>query len=129
MLQILNHVQDLQKDLHILDRVYLPQDMLADQELDVPVLDQPRCPEALRRVLDACLDRCDEMIVEAGLRPARLRSRRLNAEMRVITSLAARLSARLRREDPLAGRVKLSKPDFAMAALRGIAGLLEPAAR
>ena len=129
VLQILNHLQDLQGDYRRMDRVYLPQDMLADQELDVPVLDQPRCPEALRRVLDTCLDRCDAMIVEAGLRPARLRSRRLNAEMRVITSLAARLSARLRREDPLAGRVKLSKPDFATAALRGIAGLLEPTAR
>jgi hypothetical protein len=65
------------------------------------------------------------MITDAQKRPKRLRSRRLNAEMRVITALAARLSSRLRREDPLAGRVKLSKPDFILSAFAGMRGLIE----
>lgn len=126
VLQILNHLQDLQQDLRRMDRVYLPLDMLAEQGMDVSVLEGRSSPAGLRHVIDTCLDRCDAMIAEAGSRPVRLRSRRLNAEMRIITALAARLSARLRREDPLAGRVKLSKPDFALGALRGVAGLLEP---
>lgn len=129
VLQILNHLQDLAEDLSRMDRVYLPEDMLAEQGLDVSVLERDASPTGLRAVLNTCLDRCDAMIDQAGSRPVRLRSRRLNAEMRVITALAARLSARLRREDPLAGRVKLSKLDFAAAALRGVLSLLEPAAR
>ena len=129
VLQILNHLQDLAEDLDRMDRVYLPEGMLAEQGLDVSVLERDASPTGLCAVLNTCLDRCDAMIEEAGSRPVRLRSRRLNAEMRVITALAARLSARLRREDPLAGRVKLSKLDFAGAALRGLISLLEPAAR
>jgi farnesyl-diphosphate farnesyltransferase len=128
VLQILNHVQDLQKDLHILDRVYLPLDMLAAEGLDASVLKQTVTPPGLRSVLNTCLDRCDQMVAEARKRPKRLRSRRLNAEMRVITALAARLSKRLRREDPLAGRVRLSKPDFILSAFSGLRGLIEPSA-
>ncbi len=85
-------------------------------------------PPGLRSILDTCLDRCDQMIAQAQSRPKRLRNRRLNAEMRVITALAARLSGRLRREDPLAGRVKLSKPDFVLSAFAGLRGLIEPSA-
>lgn len=129
VLQILNHLQDLQGDLAKMDRVYLPLDMLQAQGLDVDVLEQSSMPVGLRVILNTCLDRCDAMILEAQARPVRLRSRRLNAEMRVITALAAKLSARLRRDDPLAMRVKLSKPDFVRGAFAGFLGLLEPAAR
>lgn len=129
VLQILNHLQDLQADLRNMDRVYLPLDMLAEEGLDVSVLEQPASPPGLRRILDTCLDRCDAMIASAQARPKRLRSRRLNAEMRVITALAARLSWRLRREDPLAGRVKLSKPNFIASGFAGLRGLIEPSAR
>ncbi len=126
VLQISNHLQDLQKDLQNLDRVYLPMDMLAAEKLDVSVLAQSSTPPELRSILNTCLDRCDQMIVQAQARPKRLRSRRLNAEMRLITALAARLSKRLRREDPLAGRVKLSKLNFAASAFAGLRGLIEP---
>lgn len=129
VLQILNHLQDLQDDLEAMDRVYLPLDLLAAQGLDVSVLKQSAMPAGLRKVLMTCLDRCDVMIASAHARPVRLRSRRLNAEMRVITALAARLSSRLRREDPLAGRVKLWKLDFMRSTFAGLAGLLERPAR
>ncbi len=122
-LQILNHLQDCQADYRALDRVYLPLDRLAGQGLDVAVLDRPAAPPGLRRVLDQCLDSCDALIATARTRPVRPRSRRLHAETATITRLAARLSARLRRQDPLAGRVALTKPDFARGALAGIAAL------
>ena len=123
-LQILNHLQDCQADHLRLDRVYLPGDWLAGQGLDVAVLDLPAAPPGLRRVLDLCLDGCDALIATARARPARPRSRRLHAEMALITRLAARLSARLRRQDPLAGRVALSRADFARTGLAGIAALM-----
>jgi squalene synthase HpnC len=123
-LQILNHLQDAQADFRRLDRVYLPGDWLAKEGLDVSVLDRPSAPPGLRRVLDLCLDGCDALIAAARTRPARPRSRRLHAEMALITRLAGRLSARLRREDPVAGRVALSRADFARAGLAGAAALI-----
>lgn len=123
-LQILNHLQDCQGDYRALDRVYLPLDWLAGQGLRVGELDLSKTRPGLRRVLNRCLDGCDALIATARTRPVRLRSRRLHAEMVTITRLAARLSARLRRQDPLAGRVALSKPDFARAALAGVGALV-----
>jgi len=43
--------------------------------------------------------------------PRRARDRRLRLETAVIVGLAHRLAAKLRRADPVATRVKLTKPD------------------
>ena len=126
VLQILNHLQDCGKDRAQMDRVYLPLDMLRAEGLDMDVLDLSASPPGLRRVIDLCLDRCDEMLVQARTRPVRPVSRRLHAETATITALATRLSTRLRRQDPLAERVKLTKPDFARAALTGVRALFTP---
>lgn len=126
VLQILNHLQDCQKDYRGMDRVYLPGEFLSAEGLKVNVLDAEASPPGLRRVIDQCLDRCDALICAAKNRPARPRSRRLHAEMAVISSLATRLAARLRRDDPLARRVKLSKWDFTMASLSGLRALFTP---
>ena len=127
VLQILNHLQDCAEDYRAMDRVYLPLDWLAAEGLGVEVLTRPATPPELRRVFDRMLAACDEMLATARTRPARPRSRRLHGQTAAITALATRLSARLRRGDPLAGRVALSKPDFARAALTGLrAALLTP---
>ena len=126
VLQILNHLQDCQKDYHQMNRVYLPLDMLATEGLDLKVLDQSRSPPAFRRLLDRILARCEQMVRTARQRPVPPVSRRLHAEMAVITALAGRLTRRLQTEDPLAGRVKLSKADFALAALSGLRALATP---
>ena len=125
VLQILNHLQDMAADLNNMDRVYVPLDMLEAEALGVDALRAGAMAPGLRRVVGVCLDRCDAMIEQAHARPRRLRSRRLNAEMRIITALARRLSTRLRRQDPLAERVKLSKLDFVAVSMSGIRGLLE----
>jgi len=122
-LQILNHLQDCQDDFHNLDRVYLPGDWLAAEGLDVTVLDSKASPEAFRRVLDRCLDGVDELLDEAATLPGRLRSSRLAMESAVIVRLARRLARRLRRGDPLAGRVALGRLDFLASGLEGIAAV------
>ena len=70
----------------------------------------------MRRVIDALLDQCDALNRAGRQLPPGVRDRRLRLETAVIVGLAERLAARLRRQDPIAGRVKLSKPD-ALAAL------------
>lgn len=122
-LQILNHLQDCQDDYSALDRVYLPEDWLRAEGLEVTVLDRAASPPGLRRVLDLCLDRVDALLDEAEQLPAFLRSSRLAMESAVIVRLARRLAARLRRGDPLAGRVALSRADFVLCGLKGVLGV------
>jgi hydroxysqualene synthase len=119
-LQVLNHIQDCAVDYRALDRVYVPLDALGRAGLGVEVLAEPVASPAMRQVLDELLDRTEALIAVAQALPARVRARGLRWESAVIVALAGRLAQRLRRGDPLAGRVKLSGCDFATAFLKSI---------
>ncbi len=124
-LQVLNHLQDCGEDYRRLDRVYLPADWLDECGVDIPELDEPEAGIGLRLVIDRCLDGCDALLAEARFLPGRLKSRRLAMESAVIVRLARRLTRLLRRGDPLAERVALTRLDFARCGLTGAAaGLL-----
>jgi len=119
-LQVLNHLQDCQDDHREMDRVYLPLDWLEAQAGTVSDLQAARANGAVRAVLDLCLGETEDLLAVAADLPARLRSRHLAMESSVIIHLANRLDRLLRRGDPLAGRVKLSKADFAVCGIKGI---------
>jgi len=116
-LQVLNHLQDGTKDLLALDRCYLPADLLAGAGASVPDLLAPISSLGLRRVWDALLDRVDDLHAAAAALPRMVHSRRLRLEVGVILGLSQRLAARLRRQDPVATRVKLRPADVAGAVL------------
>jgi len=119
-LQVLNHLQDCAADYRALDRVYLP---LADLDAaggGVEALAAPAASPGLRRVLDTLLDRTEMLIATARGLPPGVSARGLRWESAVIVGLAARLARRLRRGDPLASRVALTKSDCAAAFLIGI---------
>lgn len=119
-LQVLNHLQDITEDAAGLDRVYLPGDWLAAEGVARADLQAGAASAGLRRVIDRCLDRTDRLLDISAPLAGRIRSRRLGAEVAVIQCLARRLSARLRREDPLAGRVKHSRRDLAAGLWAGL---------
>ena len=121
-LQVLNHLQDCADDYRALERVYLPLDELGRAGIGVEALTAPAASPAFRRVLDALLDRTNLLITTAQGLPGKVNARGLRWESAVIVALAARLARRLRRGDPLAGRVALGKGDFAAAFLTGIVG-------
>jgi squalene synthase HpnC len=125
-LQVLNHLQDLKADHLALGRHYLPLDWLEEEGLGVDDLARDRMAPGLRRAADRALDRCDALLAEAAPLPGALRSRRLAGEAATILWLAQRLSARLRRGDPLAGRIAPSRADFARAGLGGLLTALRP---
>jgi farnesyl-diphosphate farnesyltransferase len=110
-LQVLNHLQDGQKDLRKLDRCYLPADLLARHATRVEDLEATAATPGLRAVLDALLAECDRLNTAALDLPRRTKSRRLRLETAVIVGLARRLARRLHAGDPVAGRVKLVKSD------------------
>lgn len=123
-LQINNHLQDCAKDLAAMNRCYLPDDRMARAGAGIEDLRRPAATPALRRVLDGLLDECDRLLATGSTLPGLVRSRRLRVETEIIAGLARRLAARLRRADPLASRVKLTKSDAVfslLAALRRLA--------
>jgi squalene synthase HpnC len=123
-LQVINHLQDCAQDYAALDRVYIPLDYLAAEGLGVEVLKDPAASPAFRRVLDRCLVALEPLLAEAKRLPLVLKSRRLALESGAIAALGTRIAARLAKEDPLATRVALSKPAFALAAAWGVAETL-----
>ncbi len=125
-LQVINHLQDLGDDRRQLDRVYLPGDWMRAAGIDETALDERAVSPGLREVMERCLDGVDRLLDAAEPLAGCIRSRRLGAETAVIQRLARRLAARLRREDPLATRVKPRKADIARAAAAGLWRLVLP---
>ena len=123
-LQVLNHLQDCGEDRRDLDRVYLPGDWMAEAGVEMEALDVSAMSPGLRQVIDRCLDSCDRLLDCSEPLPGMIRARRLGAEVAVIQRLARRLAARLRREDPLAGRVEHSKLDLLAGLAAGLVRLV-----
>jgi farnesyl-diphosphate farnesyltransferase len=119
-LQVLNHLQDCAGDLRSLDRCYIPQEMMARHEARVDDIARPKTAAGLRAVFDEMLILTEQLNRDAGLLPRGVKSRRLRLETAVIAGLARRLTARLRRGDPLATRVSLRAPDVLFAALAAL---------
>jgi squalene synthase HpnC len=120
-LQILNHLQDIKDDYRLRKRVYLPRQWLKAEGSALEELGADRASPALRRVIDRTLDGVDTLLVTARPLPALIARRGFRAEAAVIVVIAERLARRLRRRDPLARRVALSRIDHALCALVGLA--------
>jgi len=110
-LQVLNHLQDCAKDLAMLDRCYLPDDLLAQHRACVADLKRPTETSGLRAVFAILLDHVDALNETAMALPRLTQDRRLRLETAGIVNLARRLAKRLRSADPIASRVKLSRGD------------------
>ena len=125
-LQILNHLQDCADDLRMLDRCYIPDDYLAAEQLTPDILLARRSTPALARVFGRVLDGVDALNRKARRLPALIGDRRMRLEAAIIVGLAHRLARRLRREDPLAARVKLRRQDIAVSLLAALRHLPAP---
>lgn len=120
-LQVINHLQDCADDYKTMDRVYLPLDWMEAAGARVEDLGRPSASPALRAVFDRMLDGVDRLNEAARALPIRLKSRRLASESAVILAIARRLTAKLKRRDPVMMRVALNKPALAAATIEGIA--------
>ena len=126
-LQILNHLQDCAADLRLLDRSYLPLDWLAAEGIGPEEVLRPRTSPALARVFGRVLDGVDRLNDEARTLPRQVRDHRMRLESSVIVNLAHRRAARLRREDPLAGRVGHGRADVVLSVLAAVRFVSFPA--
>src|SRR6185436_672266 len=111
-LQVINHLQDCKEDYRVLDRVYVPEDWMREMGASVEDLGRDAATPAMRKVLDRTLRKTEGLMILARYLPIGLKSQRLAMESAAIVNIADRLIGRLTREDPIAGRVQLSKPAF-----------------
>ncbi len=119
-LQVINHLQDCAVDFANLNRVYLPDEWMHAEGSNVVDLAQTESTPALRGVINRCLGGTEDLLIEARKLPRAMEHRGLAMETAVIVSIADRLSQKLRKRDPLAGRVVLKAPGFATAAVTGL---------
>ncbi|WP_068071852.1 squalene synthase HpnC [Novosphingobium lentum] len=122
-LQVINHLQDCGKDYRTIDRVYLPDDMLAAAGTGVAALGADRASDALRGVIVACAQRTGELLKQSAPFASAIRDPRLAAEVAVIQRLAEDLTAMLLIRDPLSETVHHSKPRAAALATGAIVRL------
>ncbi len=123
-LQVINHLQDCGKDFRTIDRVYLPQDMLAAAGVRTDALGAEQASPALRSVIAGLAERCQHLLAESAPFAKTIRDRRLGIEVAVIQRLAVSLAARLRRRDPLSERVHHGKAEALLLASAAALGRL-----
>jgi squalene synthase HpnC len=118
-LQVINHLQDCADDLRDLDRCYLPLDWCQETGASVDMLREKSSPPAMRAVQMRCLEGTEALLRTADKLPGKLASKSLAMESGVIISIAWKLVDKLKKEDPVADRVELSKPQFLLYGLKG----------
>jgi hydroxysqualene synthase len=117
-LQVINHLQDCAKDYRELNRVYIPEPLLAAAGIGVEALTESRANPALAGVL-AGLARQNAALLEASRPFARgIKDGRLAMEVDLIQTLADDLNRMLMNRDPLSQPVHHSKMDVAALFLK-----------
>jgi len=126
VLQIINHIQDCQKDYRSLDRVYIPQDAMEAAGTDVSALDKSKASPQLRDCLHKLAARTEVYLREGDPLPDLIRNTRASLWVSVVQELAQRLVTILQQRDPLSETVHFSKPAFVSI---GLVGLMKGGAR
>jgi hydroxysqualene synthase len=119
-LQIINHLQDCQKDFRQLNRVYVPLDALSAAGAEVEDLDRDAATPALLNCLHRLADRTEGLLRDGRALPDQIDDFRLSLEISVIHTLAERLVATLKLRDPLRDKVHFKSFGFAGVGLYGI---------
>jgi len=117
-LQIINHLQDCASDYRRLDRVYLPQDVLASNGAATEMLAGAQSTPALLLALRELARHTSALLGDAASLSRQVANVRLSLEIAAIQTLAEHLVRRLATRDPLMERVHLGKLGF--AALSGL---------
>ena len=117
-LQVINHLQDCAKDYRELNRVYIPEPMLAAAGIRVEALAQDKANPALSGVISA-LARQNAGLLETSRPFVRgIKDGRLALEVDLIQALADDLNRMLMNRDPLSQTVHHSKMDVAALFLK-----------
>ncbi len=119
-LQVINHLQDCGKDYRQIDRVYIPELMLAAQEIGVEALGAMQASPQLLEIIRQLARQTQDLLRASAPFARHIRDSRLSAEVAVIQRLAEDLTQGLLTRDPLADKVHHSKARMALLALGAV---------
>ncbi len=108
VLQIINHIQDCKADYRRLNRIYIPQDLLAHYGATEEELAAATASSALRQCLKELTQKTC-VLMESSHFALDVKDTRLSLEVATIEALAQRLLAVLLARDPLSERVHLNR--------------------
>ena len=112
-LQVINHLQDCGKDYRTLNRVYIPEGVLATASVPMEALGADAASAGLKAVI-AGLARKNAGLLDISRHFAsQIRDTRLALEVDLIQTLAQDLNTKLARRDPLSQNVHHSKMNVA----------------
>jgi squalene synthase HpnC len=127
-LQVINHLQDCASDYRRLDRVYLPQDVLAAHCASTEMLGGTQAAPALLAAVADLAHRTSALLHAAAQLVHQVADTRLALEIAAIQNLAEHLVRRFETHDPLSESVKVGKAGFAfvggLGVLRGLGSVL-----
>ncbi|HEX4027276.1 MAG TPA: squalene synthase HpnC [Rhizomicrobium sp.] len=112
-LQVINHLQDCAKDYRELNRVYIPEPLLAQAGIGVAALGEDKADPALAEVISSLARRNAELLEVSRPFAGGIRDGRLALEVDLIQTLADDLNTMLINRDPLSQSVHHSKMDVA----------------
>ena len=112
-LQVINHLQDCAKDYRDINRVYIPEPLLAAAGIGVEALAQPRANPALTAVISGLAQRNAVLLQTSRPFSGAIKDVRLAMEVDLIQTLADDLNSMLVNRDPLSQAVHHSKMDIA----------------
>src|SRR5882757_3461583 len=117
-LQVINHLQDCAKDYRELNRVYIPEPLLAEAGIGVEALGEDKASAALAGVISG-LAQLNAGLLDVARPFARgIKDGRLALEVDLIQTLADDLNTMLMNRDPLSQPVHHSRMDVAALFLK-----------
>ena len=119
-LQIINHVQDCQKDFKELKRVYIPYSLFKKYSLNKSILNQKKSTENFKRLKIEIIDNVLKLLKGTEIGLYQIQSWRLRKETLIILNIAKRLCNLLKRNDPLEKKIILSRIDLIFCFFKGI---------
>lgn len=124
VLQLVNHIQDLGSDVKMLNRIYLPEELMRRHKVSKRALSAAQCSKSLHFLLNDILNRCCGLLKDAEILPAIVKSLRLRIYICITLKLTKILINKLYNGDVLAEKISLSGYDRIRAAVSGLAQAL-----
>jgi len=121
-LQVINHLQDCGKDYRELNRVYIPEPMLAEAGIRADALGENKANPALVRVIAELARKNAELLDVSRPFSRGIKDTRLSLEVDLIQTLADDLNTMLLTRDPLSQPVHHSKGDVVALFLKRFPG-------
>ena len=119
-LQIINHLQDCQKDYIYLNRVYLPMSYFNKYSIKVEILKRSKNNSKFNDLKKLVIDRVEKLLDDSKKGIDLIEVGRLRKETLIILYIAKRLCFLLKKNNPLEKKIKLSRIDLIFCFIKGI---------